>query len=86
MKWLRARQLVRMPKDVQLILGVPMPSLREIYTRFKENYRTENGGINIYPQFDTDLNALLEWIEGELDFTFDMYYDCGWRMPEGEDE
>ena len=75
-----------MPKDVQLILGVPMPSLREIYIRFKENYRTDNGGINIYPQFDADLNALLEWIEGELDFTFNMYYDCGWRMPEGEDE
>lgn len=74
-----------MPKDVQLILGVPMPSLREIYTRFKQNYRTENGGINIYPQFDADLNALLEWIEGELDFSFDMYYDCGWRMPEGEE-
>jgi hypothetical protein len=36
---------------------------KEIYERFIENYRTDLGGINLYPQFDSDLEALLDIIE-----------------------
>ena len=42
-----------------------MESYRDIYWRFIENYRTNTGGINIYPQFDSDLDALLEWLEND---------------------
>ena len=42
-----------------------MESYRDIYWRFIENYRTDTGGINIYPQFDNDLDALLEWLEND---------------------
>lgn len=59
--------------------------LKDIYKRFKENYRTETGGINLYPQFDSDLNCLLDFLEGELE-THDSYVDCTWRPPVGEDD
>lgn len=57
-----------------------------IYKRFKQNHRNDNGGINLYPQFDYDLNMLMEWIEGELDLALDANVDCSWRAPEGGDE
>lgn len=57
-----------------------------IYKRFKQNYRNDTGGINLYPQFDYDLNMLMEWIEGELDLASDINVDCSWRAPEGGDE
>ena len=71
-----------------------MESYRDIYQRFIENYRTDTGGINIYPQFDNDLDALLEWLENDDamgDWTTEGTYipdvvDCSWRPPEGEQE
>ena len=60
--------------------------IKNIYKRFKQNYRNDNGGINLYPQFDYDLNMLMEWIEGELDLTSDINVDCSWRAPKGGDE
>ena len=42
-----------------------MESYRDIYNRFVENYRTDTGGINIYPQFDYDLDTLLYWLEND---------------------
>ena len=73
-----------------------MESYRHIYRRFVENYRTETGGINLYPQFDDDLDCLLGWLENDDamgDWTPDGEYyipdveaDCSWRAPEGEDE
>ena len=42
-----------------------MESYRDIYRRFVENYRTNTGGINIYPQFDYDLDLLLNWLEND---------------------
>lgn len=70
-----------------------MESLRDIYNRFIENYRTGTGGINLYPQFDYDLDTLLEWLENDdamYDWTPDGEYvldieaDCSWRPVEGE--
>lgn len=49
-----------------------MYSYRDIYKRFVKNYRTETGGINLYPQFDHDLELLLEWLEND-----DAMGDCG---------
>jgi hypothetical protein len=58
-------------------------SYRDIYKRFISNYRTENGGINIYPQFDYDLDLLLDWLEND-----DAMWDWapgGIYIPEFED-
>ena len=72
-----------------------MESYRDIYNRFVKNYRTDTGGINLYPQFDNDLDALLEWLENDDamgDWSFDGTYipdvevDCSWRPPVGEDD
>ena len=72
-----------------------MESYRDIFKRFVENYRTDTGGINIYPQFDYDLDTLLEWLENDDamgDWTPDGTYipdievDCSWRPPVGEDD
>ncbi len=69
-----------------------MESYRDIYRRFVENYRTNTGGINIYPQFDSDLELLLSWLEvaDELrDVGVDGNWldtDCSWRPPIGEDD
>ena len=62
-----------------------MDNLRDIYKRFKKNYRTENGGINLYPQFDYDLNKLMQFLDNTLD-TRGGYVDCTWRPPLGEDD
>ncbi len=59
-------------------------NIRDVYKRFKENYRTETGGINIYPGFDRDLNILLAAFSH-----FDEespQIDCSWRPPYGEDD
>lgn len=69
-----------------------MESYRDIYRRFIENYRTETGGINIYPQFDNDLELLLDWLSnddcmGDVLVNGDWaptWVDCGWTAPEGE--
>ena len=73
-----------------------MESYRDIYQRFIENYRNnDTGGINIYPQFDSDLDTLLEWLENDdamEDWAPDGTYisnvevDCSWRPVEGECE
>ena len=47
------------------------------YMRFIENYRTDTGGINIYPEFDDDLEAI-------LDMAFKTYsdwmgFECSWE-------
>ena len=60
-----------------------METFRDIYKRFKTNYHTETGGINIYPQFDYDLEQLLHWIEGEMDWS-NPEVDCAWRPVKGE--
>jgi hypothetical protein len=55
-----------------------MNSLRDIYRRFKRNYRTDTGGINLYPQFDSDLEKLLYWLsyeDGLADTNIDDYVD-----------
>ena len=73
-----------------------MESYRDIYNRFVENYRTDTGGINIYPQFDYDLDTLLYWLDNDDamgDWTPDgnvyipdVEVDCSWRPVEGECE
>ena len=73
-----------------------MESYRDIYNRFIENYRNnDTGGINIYPQFDSDLDTLLYWLDNDdamgdwaPDGTYipDVEVDCSWRPPEGECE
>ena len=72
-----------------------MESYRDIYRRFIENYRTNTGGINIYPQFDYDLDTLLEWLENDdamSDWSPDGTYisdaevDCSWRPVDEECE
>ena len=73
-----------------------MESYRDIYQRFIEIYRNnDTGGINIYPQFDSDLDTLLEWLDNDdamgdwaPDGTYipDVEVDCSWRPPEGEYE
>ena len=73
-----------------------MESYRDIYWRFIENYRNnDTGGINIYPQFDSDLDTLLEWLNNDdamgdwaPDGTYipDVEVDCSWREPEGGNE
>lgn len=64
-----------------------METIRDIYKRFRQNYHTETGGINLYPQFDSDLKAILIWVEEEsaaLDEP--IWEDCAWRPPYGEDD
>ena len=70
-----------------------MESYRDIYMRFIGNYRTETGGINLYPQFDSDLDTLLYWLDNDdamgdwaPDGTSipDVEVDCSWRAPKGE--
>ena len=73
-----------------------MKSYRDIYNRFIENYRNnDTGGINIYPQFDSDLDTLLYWLDNDdamgdwaPDGTYipDAEVDCSWRPVEGECE
>ena len=72
-----------------------MESYRDIYKRFIENYRNDNGGICLYPQFDYDLDRLLEWLDNddamgdwtpEGTYIPDIEVDCGWRPVEGECE
>ena len=41
-------------------------NLMESYKRFIKNYRTENGGINIYPEFDNDLKIILDFVKKEI--------------------
>lgn len=59
-----------------------MEKLMDIYERFTSNYRTDTGGINLYPQFDYDLEWLLKWLleylEEDVDAT-DYEVDCSWR-------
>ena len=69
-------------------------SYRDIYKRFVTNYRTETGGINHYPQFDYDLDLLLNWLDND-DAMWDwapggIYIpefetDCSWRPVDEED-
>lgn len=63
-----------------------METIRDIYKRFRQNYHTETGGINIYPQFDSDLKAILDWVEDESEEPEDPIWDCNWRPPYGEDD
>ena len=58
-------------------------SYRDIYKRFVANYRTETGGINHYPQFDYDLDALLNWLENDNCEMWD--WPGGIYIPEFED-
>ena len=69
-----------------------MESYRDIYNRFIKNYRNNNGGINIYPRFNDDLDTLLYWLDNDdamgdwaPDGTYipDVEVDCSWREPEG---
>ena len=71
-----------------------MYSFRDIYDRFVKNYRTNTGGINLYPQFDSDLDTLLGWLENDYamydwapngEYIPNWEVDCPWR-PEGEGE
>jgi hypothetical protein len=63
-----------------------MDSLRDVYKRFKLNYKTESGGINLYPGYDRDLKALLNWIDEELIESDEPLWDCTWHLPYGEDD
>ena len=72
-----------------------MESYRDIYNRFVKNYRTDTGGINLYPQFDSDLDTLLYWLDNDdamgdwvPDGTYipDIEVDCSWRPPMEEDD
>ena len=67
-----------------------MENLRDIYKRFKQNYRTEMGGINLYPQFDNDLEQIVNYVGvlmGDISFTQkNVKVDCTWRPPVGEDD
>lgn len=67
-----------------------MDSYRDVYNRFVKNYRNDNGGINLYPQFDSDLDLLLEWLDNDdgladtlINGDWAPIYleeiDCGWR-------
>ena len=67
-----------------------MDSYRDVYNRFVKNYRNDNGGINLYPQFDSDLDLLLEWLDNDDGLADTLIngdwapidleeIDCGWR-------
>ena len=64
-----------------------METYRDVYLRFIENYRTPTGGINIYPQFDYDLELLLDWLCNDevmndvlVDGTYLPNVDCTWQQ------
>ena len=69
-----------------------MLSYRDIYNRFIKNYRTDTGGINLYPQFDYDLDTLLYYLEYDdamwgywvptVEHISEGEVDCGWARPE----
>lgn len=69
-----------------------MLSYRDIYNRFVKNYRTDTGGINLYPQFDYDLDTLLYWLEYDDamwgywvptgEHIPEVEVDCSWARPE----
>ena len=59
--------------------------MRKNFERFIQNYRTDTGGINLYPQFDCDLEAILKFVSGFIVEAEDKY-DCCWRPPIGEDD
>lgn len=61
-----------------------MESYRDIYNRFIQNYRTETGGINVYPQFDYDLTTLLNWLEN--DWAMWDWAPDGTYIPDTEDD
>ena len=71
-----------------------MDTYRDVLIRFRENYRTDTGGINIYPQFDDDLELLLDWLAnddcmGDVLVNGDWittWVDCGWTAPKGEQQ
>jgi hypothetical protein len=72
-----------------------MESYRDIYNRFVKHYRNDNGGICLYPQFDNDLDLLLNWLDNDdalgdwaVDGTYvpNLEVDCSWRPPDGEDD
>ena len=44
-----------------------MENIIDVYIRFIKNSRTENGAIQLYPQFDYDLNILMKFIKEKLD-------------------
>lgn len=48
-------------------LGDEMENIIDVYIRFIKNSRTENGAIQLYPQFDYDLNILMKFIKEKLD-------------------
>jgi len=59
------------------------------YRRFLKNYRSANGDINIYPEFDYDLNELLRYIGyyvRQYERSFESLFgdDDNWYMTEGE--
>lgn len=54
------------------------------YRRFK-HYHNTHGGVYIYPEYDEDLEAILEYISDDL-MGFDGVYDCSWQPVEGEDD
>lgn len=71
-----------------------MESYWDVYKRFKTNYRTDNGGIYIYPQFDSDLELLLNWLDNtdgladiaiNGDWIPNIEADCSWRPVVEED-
>jgi hypothetical protein len=63
-----------------------METIRDVYKRFKQNYHTETGGINLYPQFDSDLKIILNWVEDNLVDSDEPIWDCAWSKPYGEDD
>ena len=54
-------------------LGDKMENIIDVYIRFIKNSRTENGAIQLYPQFDYDLNILMKFIKEKLDDMEDSY-------------
>lgn len=54
-------------------LGDEMENIIDVYIRFIKNSRTENGAIQLYPQFDYDLNILMKFIKEKLDDMEDSY-------------
>ena len=42
--------------------------IRDIYERFLKNHRTDNGGVNLYPEFDFDLACILKFTDDVLNF------------------
>lgn len=60
-----------------------MESIVEVYNRFKDNHRNDNGGLNLYPEFDKDLERLVAYLGDEFEIiTSDLGIDCAWRAVE----